>query len=208
MKSEAMKNKHIIKSAEPIVNEMLSVWQLIPVAGRDDPVCRILAKVCGIDYLLCSKTAVHGVTICVQHGKNDRTFIVSKDSIGNDEGSLRPYYAMQVYVDDGKLSGLGVVKTEDLADFIDEGFAFEKEEGQAKFYVCNWDDLRLAGYEVKEYDEQPATEGKKAYHGAKATLDDAEQDTPCACGTYDLHDIYRICDEVSSVFGVREQVTI
>ena len=171
-------NQKLIKSTEHIVNELLSGWQLIPVDGRDDTVCRILAKECGIDYLLCSKTAIYGVTICVQHGKNDRTFIVSKESIGNDEGSLRPYYAMQVYVDDGKLSGLGLVKTEDLSDFIDEGFAVEREEGQAKFYVCNWDDLRLAGYEVKEYSEPPATEGKAAYHG-KAGLEAMELPFTC-----------------------------
>ena len=156
---------------------------------------------CGIDYLLCSKTAVHGVTICVQHGKNDRTFIVSKESLENDDGSLAPYYAMQIYVDDGKLSGLGLVKTKDLTDFIDEGFAFEKEEGQAKFYVCHWDDLRLAGYEVKEYGELSATEGKVAYHGTKATLEDAKQDTPFTCESCGIRNLYGLYDEVLSASG-------
>ena len=201
MKSEAMKNEEIIMSTEPIVNELLSEWQLIPVAGRDDRVCRILANMCGIEYLLCSKTAIHGVTVCVQHGKNDRTFMVSKDSLENDDGSLAPYYAMQVYVLDGKIIGLGLVKTKDLTDFIDSGFASECREGEAKFYVCHWDDLRLAGYEVKEYGELSATEGKVAYHGTKATF----EDTPFTCESCGIRDLYGLYDEVLSATGKKRE---
>ena len=194
MKSEAMKNEQIlIKSAEPIVNELLSEWRLVPVEGRDDTACRILAKTCGIDYLLCSQTGIHGVTVCVQHGKNDRTFMVSKESTSNDTGSLTPYYAMQVYVEDGKIIGLGLVKTEDLTDFIDSGFALEHQEGQVKFYVCHWDDLRLAGYEVKEYSAEPSIDdGKVAYHGTKM---------PYTCEDCGIRDLYSIYDEVLSATG-------
>ena len=183
-------NQKLIKSAEPIVNELLSDWQLIPVTGRDDTVCRILAKVCGIDYLLCSKTAIYGVTVCLVRGKNDRTFVVSEDNMAIDTGNLTPYYAMQVYVDDGKISGLGLAKMSDLIDFIDSGFAFEskpKDGEQAKYYACHWDDLRYVGCDVKEYcAEQPEFDGKAVYHGTK----------PHTCETCGIHDLYRLYDDL------------
>ena len=183
----------VIKSAEPIVNDLLSEWQLIPVDGREDTACRILAKECGIDYLLCSNTAIHGVTVCVQEGHNDRTFVVSRDSITDNEGSLTPYYAMQVYVEAGKIVGLGLVKTEDLTDFIDSGFAFDIKSNDSKHpkcYACHWDDLRLAGYDVREYEvEPPADKGKTAQHGTKM---------PYTTENRDLHDLYNFCDELLS----------
>ncbi len=189
-------NQKLIKSAEPIVNELLSEWQLIPVEGRDDTACRILAKECGIEYLLCSKAAIHGVTVCVQEGHNDRTFVVSRDSITDNGGSLTPYYAMQICVEDGKIIGLGLAKTEDLIDFIDSGFAFEsksKNDEHVKYYACHWDDLRLAGYEVKEYSpELPKFDGKVAYNGTKM---------PYTCESCDIHDLYNICDELLSATG-------
>ena len=50
---------------------------------------------------------------------------------------LIPYYTMQVYIDDNKIIGLGLIKTVELMQFIVNGHAEEK----SSFYVCSWDDL-------------------------------------------------------------------
>ena len=44
---------------------------------------------------------------------------------------------MQVYIDDNKIIGLGLIKTVELMQFIVNGHAEEK----SSFYVCSWDDL-------------------------------------------------------------------
>lgn len=195
-------------SAEPIVRGLLSDWHLVPVEGKDDTVSRILDTACGIDYLLCSPTApnVYGVASRVQYGKNYRTFTVRKErdtgieteygkrtkSITN--GSISPYYTMQAYVKDGQIIGLAIVKTNDLMEYIERGFADEAKTredktGQAKFFVCGWDDMRKAGYSVKEY------------RVVEAASPEDEDDTHDEYDFDELHDICEFCDAVSSLLG-------
>lgn len=194
MKSEAVKNdQKWMESTEPILNELLSDWQLIPVEGQANTVCRILNNACGINYLLFSKTAVYGVISYVTYGENTRTFTVSIDNATFDDNSLSPYYTMQVYVKDDKVIGLGLVKTEDLIDFLESGLALEREVEHVKYYACHWDDMNLAGYDVKEYSlETPASEGKTVYHGTKM---------PFSCETCDIRDMYNMCEDVVSALG-------
>ena len=170
VQSDLKESRSWVKRAEPILSGLLNGWYLISVEGKDDEVSKILDLTCGIDYLLCSKETsnVYGVASRVQYGKNYRTFTVRKerDSGAKTEyakrhkamtaGSLSLYYTMQMYVDDKEISGLALVKTKDLMNFIDRGLAdenitHEDKIGQAKFYVCGWDVLRDAGYCVKEY---------------------------------------------------------
>ena len=100
---------------------------------------------------------------------------------------------MQICVEDGKILGLGLVKTEDLTDFIDSGFAFESksnDDKQPKCYACHWDDLRLAGYEVKEYEAEPSVDkGKTACHGTKM---------PYSCESCGIRELYGLYDKVLS----------
>ena len=201
-KSEAkVENRSInwIERAEPILSGLMSGWRLVPVESKGHEVSGILNMKCGINYLLCSEDTheVYGVTVRVQYGKNYRTFTVPKESkrASNAAGVIKPYYTMQVYIDDGRIIGLGLVKTSDLMDFIDSGYAMklsEEKSGLSKFHVCHFDDLRLAGYTVKEFRvEQPAGFGYKvAYHGATEHLEDLDDDDECdECDIRDILDI-------------------
>ena len=203
MKAETMKKDMTesgkwVLSAEPIVRGLLSDWHLVPVKGKDDTVSRILDTACGIDYLLCSPTApnVYGVASRVQYGKNYRTFTVRKErerakSIAH--GGINPYYTMQAYVEDGEISGLAIVKTHDLMEYIERGFADqtktrEDKAGQAKFYVCGWDDMRKAGYSVKEY----------------RLVENVPEESTREYDFTNINDIYEICDMVSSLLGRKQ----
>ena len=202
MKSESQ-NTNWIEKVEPILSGLMSGWQLVPLEKRKDEVSRILNMECGVNYLLCSEDTheVYGVAGRVQYGKNYRTFTVPKESkrVSQAAGVINAYYTIQVYIDDGKIIGLGVVKTADLMDFIDSGYAMklsEEKTGHSKYHVCHFDDLRLAGYTVKEFRvEQPADLGKKvAYHGAIEHLEDLDDDDDeCEeCDECDIRDIFDI----------------
>ena len=193
-----------VEQAAPIVGLLMSGWELLPVEGQSNEVCRLLDMECGIDYLLYSKDLgqVYGLASRVQYGRNYRTFTVRKEresgakteykkrTDAKDCGGLSPHYTMQAYVKDGEINGLALVKTEDLLNFIEKGLADEgrtgaNKDGQATFYICDWDKLREAGYTVKEY-SQPDDELKdwyanfhvkrdgKVYSGAEAMDEFAE----------------------------------
>ena len=161
-----------VEQAAPIIGLLMSGWELIPVEGQANEVCRVLDMQCGIDYLLYSKYSgqVYGLASRVQYGRNYRTFTVRKERESGAKteykkridastyGGLSPQYTMQAYVKDGEINGLAVVKTEDLLNFIEKGLADEgrtgaNKDGQATFYICGWDKLRDAGYAVKEYSQ-------------------------------------------------------
>ena len=158
MKNES---KHWTEQVEPILSRLLSRYTLVPVEGGNDYTSRILAYTCGINYMLFrnGSTNVYGVYNRTQYGKNYRTFTVPKSSYEKctevfASGGMRPYYTMQVYIDDGRIIGLGLIKTVDLMQFIVNGHAEEK----GSFYVCSWDDLREAGFDVMEYRAEPEEE--------------------------------------------------
>ena len=144
-----------MKRVTPIINELLAGWKLIPASELENEACNVLGKYCGIDYLLTNDEQVYGLSSKVLYGKNYRTFTVSKNeyakrSAAFESSSLRPYYTMQGYFDGNKIIGLGLIKTVDLLSFIKKGLAEER----GKSYVCNWDVMKSAGYDVREYSAQ------------------------------------------------------
>ena len=158
MKNES---KNWTEQAEPILSHLLNGYTLVPVESGNDFVSKILAYTCGINYLMLHNgtTNVYGVHNRTQYGKNYRTFIVPKSSYEKHTeafatGGLMPYYTMQVYMDEGRIIGLGLIKTADLMQFIVNGHA----EKKSYFYVCSWDDLREIGYTVMEYRAEPEEE--------------------------------------------------
>ncbi len=172
--AEAVKNNTaddsmFASNLEPILSGLLGSWRLIPVEDTDSEACEILNKACGIDYLLCSKGnyKVYGVVSRVQYGKNYRIFVVPKDSTITTEtiGSLSPHYTMQVYITDNKTTGLALVETKGLMDFIDRGLARENRTD----YICSWDDMTGFGYKVIEYgsaSSAPRWSGKVCCNGS------------------------------------------
>lgn len=158
------------KQAEPILNDMLSSWKLTPVEWKDNEASVILKECCGIDYLLSREGSldVYGVACRVQSGKNYRTFTVPQWCVSYIVGHslLKPTYTMQVYLSGDKclsgdkIIGLGLIETDDLMEFIERGLA----DTNGRYYVCSWDKLQKAGYEVMEYRAEPVAEdtAKKA----------------------------------------------
>ncbi len=167
----ARSSVYVEEKVKPVIEELLPFWHMMKVEGRENEVCQLLDMSCGIDYLLHSEQSslVLGVASRVQYGKNYRTFTVRKDRASGvltehqkrtqaiSQGGLYPMYSVQSYIDDdGELAGLGIVRTADLSEFISRGLAREKKTGadkigQAEFYVCTWDKLKYAGYNVLEY---------------------------------------------------------
>ena len=136
------------------------------------------------------------------------------DNVTNVPGTISPYYTMQVYIDDGRIIGLGLVKTADLKSFIDSGYAMDIKTREGKFSVCHWDDLRLAGYTVKECRVgQSVPEGKKAYHGAKLAdfmqdIDDDDDDDDDECDECDIRDARDIFDMVAQALGKKKMAYV
>ncbi len=167
-------SSYVEAQVKPVIEELLPNWHMMKVEGEDNEVCQLLDMSCGIDYLLHSEQSslVVGVSSRVQYGKNYRTFTVRKDRASGvltehqkrtqaiSRGGLYPLYSVQSYIgDNGELAGLGIVRTADLSEFIGRGLAREKTTGadkigQAEFYVCSWDKLKYAGYNVLEYPVQ------------------------------------------------------
>ena len=175
--SDEMKKstENVNKAIRPIVEKLLSCWKLMQVEGKEDEVCKLLDMSCGLDYLIHSEKSglILGLSSRVQYDGNYRTFTVRKE---RESGALTeyekrtqamtscgiyPYYTMQAYMNDGEVKGLGITKTSDLIEYIRKGYADEKETGmnrigQAKFYVCHCDDMKIKGYKVIEYKERQA----------------------------------------------------
>ena len=173
--SEDMKRstENVNGAIKPIVEKLLSGWKLMQVEGKDDEVCKLLDMSCGVDYLLHSEKSgvILGLSSRVQYEENYRTFTVRKERESGalteyekrtqamTSGGIYPYYTIQAYMKDGEVKGLGITKTSDLIEYIKKGYADEKETGmnrigQAKFYVCHWDDMKIKGYKVIEYKER------------------------------------------------------
>lgn len=181
-----------MKRVTPIINELLAGWKLIPVAGQQNEACNALEKYCGIDYLLTNDEQVYGLSSKVQYGKNYRTFTLSKSEYAkrneaSDTRCMLPDYTMQGYVNNGEIIGLAMVETEALLNFIERRLAEER----GKFYVCGWDKLRDAGYDVREYNSEqedgkaealsPDTQEKVKWHEAyQRNLAEQHEEENCA----------------------------
>lgn len=175
LKTEAVirdmrKSMDVIDKAEPIIREMLNGGKIIRIEGSDEEICRFLDTKCGTDYFqyYSSSDLTVGVASRVQYGRNWRTFTVRKSRESGSlteyekrkyamiHGGIYPFLTMQMYVVNGEINGIGIVKTQDLFDYIENGHAHVRRTGidkvgQADFYFCPWDDIKQKGYWLKEY---------------------------------------------------------
>ena len=67
-----------------------------------------------------------------------------------------PKFTYQAYIENDALSGLAVVETTSLLDYIEKHkpkvrHTRADQNGQASFYICPWDDIRTKGYKILEY---------------------------------------------------------
>ena len=168
--SDMQESMSWVERAKDVIGMLIPGWRVMAVEGRQDEICRILDVNCGVDYLLYSEKSslVFGVASRVQYNKNYRTFTVrrARESGAVTEydkrrtalavNSIAPFYSMQMYIEDKKISGLAITRTDDLIKFIEAGRAEVKKTlsdkiGQANFYICRWDAMRDFGCTVLEY---------------------------------------------------------
>ena len=161
---------YVNEKIRPIIEKMFPRCILIQVEGNNNEICKLLDMSCGIDYLLRNENSgfIYGVASRVQYSVNYRTFTVRKQRESRaltefqkrnqaiSVGAIYPQYSMQAYIVGENVSGLAIVKTTDLMKFIEGNFAEVRHTnadkvGQAEFYVCKWDKMKVCGYKVFEY---------------------------------------------------------
>lgn len=120
---------------------------------------------CGIDWFLINKKKVNGYAVRIQPGGKDwRSFTIRKSRRSGTEteidklisaresGSIMPKYHLQCYLDDDKVLAVYIVKTLDLLEYIEDGYAEEKYTYDGTgFYVCDVDGLKEQEYMVLEF---------------------------------------------------------
>ena len=172
------KSSAVIKQALPILRDMLNdrKLNLMPVEGKEEEVCKMLDKTCGIDYfVLRSDSETFGVAWrCqwVEPGKEYNSFTVRKsretgaatefekrkNAVKNK--SIYPYYVCQAFVNmyTNEIISLGLTTTETELDYIVNPITIKEirhtgkeQDGQAEFYVLYWCDMRVFGYDVIVY---------------------------------------------------------
>lgn len=151
----------------PILKHTYPNMKHVEIEGRAyDEVTRDFDIYAGIDVYRVRPEAgeMIGIASRIQRGKAWRTFTVrkSRDSGAVTEyakrkraiqtGTLYPMLTMQAYID-GDSVVIGMVKTKDLIEYIDNynpqvRRTGQGQKGQAEFYVCPWGDLQAKGYKV------------------------------------------------------------
>lgn len=162
--------RYVTEKITPVFKKIASEWDLIPVEGNSNEICKLLDMSCGVDYLMRSEKHdfVYGIASRVQYGTNYRTFTVRKERESGaltefnkrvqaiSIGAIYPHYTMQSYIVNDNVAGLAIIKTSDLMDFIKQGYAVQRctnadKIGQAWFFVCKWDSIKQYGYKVFEF---------------------------------------------------------
>ena len=169
MKAEKDLSLEYKKLAMPIIGELMAGHKVMRVFGRGNEICHVLEKNCEIDYLLEEDQTgeISGVSSVVEYGKGYRAFTVERLSLPEETEELQAGYLAQINVEDGEIAGVCLVRREDLADFVEAGLAYRDPTQGENMYVCDWDEMRENGYELKEY-------SKKAVDSEPEEAPDAE----------------------------------
>lgn len=158
---------------EPRLIEILNGGYFSVVEGNTlDETARMLDTLAGIDLWYYRKgNAMWGVASRIQRGHNYMTFTIRKsresgvrteyekrlDSMRKK--SLYPHLTVQAYIDNDKLTGMGVARTEDIFEYIQNNHCLERstggaQKGQASFIVVPWVDMECSGYRVIKWHER------------------------------------------------------
>lgn len=155
------------KIIKPLLEKVLK-GELITVEGETlNETAKLLDTLAGIDLWFANKEkGMRGIASRIQYGKNWRTFTIrlerdsgakteyEKRKYAIDNDYLYPVITYQAYLcEDGKMA---IAMTKDIIDYIDKGLAYirhtkDDQQGQASFYVVDWDDFKAQGYPFKEY---------------------------------------------------------
>ena len=152
----------------PVIGRFIS-GRLIVIEGKtDNELAEMFDQCASIDIIRQSEKGLEGVASRIQFGHNWRTFTVryKRDSGSRTEYEklvyayknrlMCPKFTYQAYIENDALSGLAVVETASLLDYIEKHkpkvrHTGADQNGQASFYICPWDDIRTKGYKILEY---------------------------------------------------------
>ena len=171
--NDMRKSMSFIEVAKPIIRNLIG-GNIMTVEGSDCEVCQMLDTRCGTDYfqIYSADDVVYGVASRVQYGYPYNTFTVRKRRASGamteydkrrmaiKSGGVYPFLTMQTYVDTNtrEINSLAVMKTTDLFDFIEKGYADTNhtkhdKHGQASFYVAHWNKIKECGYQIFVYEK-------------------------------------------------------
>ena len=178
VKDDMRKSMKFVKVAQPILKELLNGGEIMAVEGDDNEICKMLDMTCGTDYfhVYSDGGLVWGVASRVQEYNPDtssrpyNSFTVRKARDSGtvteyekrkkaiENGGVYPYLTMQAYINSKtqEVETLAIVRTQDLMEFVESGWAKERHTGaaqlgQAAFFVAYWDTMERVGYEVWKY---------------------------------------------------------
>lgn len=166
-----------VKKAEPIIRDLLRGGYILRVEGKQEEVCKALDIVCGTDYVYLYPERHHAWGVACRVQKYDyANFTIRK---ATESGALTeldkrryairhrgiyPHLTMQMFVDDNTktIRRIGIAKTEDIIDAVENGLAKEgnvtrDNGGKNKFLFIDWKDMIAAGYVVQIYERSCAT---------------------------------------------------
>lgn len=154
----------------PVLKGLFNNCKFVEIEGRaDDEIAKDLDIYAGIDVyrVQYSTSSAIGIASRIQAGKAWRTFTVrrtrdsgaateyEKRKYAIEHNTLYPKLTMQAYIQDNGSVVIGLVETEKLMEYIDKENPTirrtgREQRGQASFFVCEWDKMRNAGYNVLE----------------------------------------------------------
>lgn len=159
----------------PLVKKHFGGGELLLMEGRPDmELAKLLDMRAGIDgWHVMQSGGIRGIASRIQKGdKVWATFTVRKsrfngapteyekrvESIESENGQIYPHLTVQAYAKTthGPILAAAVCKTRDLIGYIQKGLAEVRRTTNAEFYICAWQAMKEAGYDVRiEKSETP-----------------------------------------------------
>ena len=163
-----------VEQAKPIIRHLLGGGEIQTVEGRDDEICLMLDRNCGIDYfqmydngitwgigsrfqkIYPGKFPYNTFTVRKDRQSNERTEFEKKE-IAIKRNGIYPYLSLQGYYDaiTGEMISLAIAKTKDIMEIIKIGYyrilrTGTSQIGQAFFfYTVDWYAVKKMGYPIK-----------------------------------------------------------
>jgi len=163
-------SKLFIESAWPMVQLKFNSGPLLQMEGRPDvELATQLDMRSGIDgWELTSDGGMRGVSARVQTSppfpncwdsftvrmsRNNGSlteFSKRRNAIHGGKGLIYPHITVQAYAESklGPVHSVGICKTEDLIQFIDNGLHKKRLVSNAEFAACFWRDMKANGFNV------------------------------------------------------------
>ena len=183
VKQDMRKSMNVVQLVKPLLFEVLPhrdlIYNLYPVEGNDDEICKKLDLTCGIDYILemnykNGTTIMYGVGCRVQwlerDGRKYHSFTIRKKRESGAPTELEkrieakkhdgiyPQLTLHIYAykDTNEIESFAITKTDNVIKFIQDEFAGTNETGkdkigQSEFWIIYWSDFKKLYKDKKIY---------------------------------------------------------